>query len=190
MTGFEFVFALYSLMLGLSLAELLNGLGRALERRLAQPHGRPEFRVDWLTPMLAVFVVLDLLSFWLFAWTLREQIAVSSRLLLAVVVFASAYFMAARLVFPSEPDRFASLDQHYFRVHRIVLGILMALVFVQWAYLFTLPAMRAVIVSPLSVGLTLVLVALMGAAMVTRNVRGSAVLLALLIARYALIYLR
>ncbi len=35
MSDFEFVFALYSLLLGLSMVELLGGLGRALEARFA-----------------------------------------------------------------------------------------------------------------------------------------------------------
>ena len=35
MSDFEFVFALYSLLLGLSMVELLVGLGRALEARFA-----------------------------------------------------------------------------------------------------------------------------------------------------------
>lgn len=190
MSDFEFVFVLYSLVLGLSLVEILGGFGRALELRLADTANDDRFRIGWLTPLLAVFVLLDLLSFWSFAWTLRENVQVSGRMLLAVMSFAAAYFMAARLVFPSTPARFASLDEHYFRVRRIVMGILIALVGVQWVYLASIPAMRTALASPLSIGLTVVLVGLMAAAMVVQGRRWSIAILALLIARYTVIYLR
>lgn len=63
MSEFEFVFVLYSLVLGLSLVELLTGLGRTLEFKLARDAADRAFRIGWLTPLLAVFVILDLLSF-------------------------------------------------------------------------------------------------------------------------------
>lgn len=188
MTGFEFVFVLYSLVLGLSLVAVLTGLGRALELRLGKDNGGTRFRIGWLTPLLAFFVMLDLLSFWLFAWTLRDHVTVSPRMLLAVIGFASAYFMAATLVFPSEPDRFADLDQHFFRVRRIVLGILIVLVAVQWGYLQSIPAVRATLITPLSIGLTVMLLALMGAALTARRQGWIITILALLILRYLWIY--
>ncbi len=122
MDDFEFVFALYSLLLGLSMVELLGGLGRAIEARFAAEAERAKFAIGWLTSLLAIFVMLDLLSFWSAAWFARDDIAVSSTALLGVAAFASVYFLAARLVFPSHPEGFANLDVHYFRVRRIVLG--------------------------------------------------------------------
>ena len=190
MSDFEFVFVLYSLVLGLSVVEILGGFGRALELRLAQTTEGADFRIGWLTPLLAIFVLLDLLSFWSFAWTLRDTVQVSPRMLLAVMTFAAAYFMAARLVFPTAPARFASLDEQYFRVRRIVMGILIALVGVQWAYLASIPAMRAALASPLTIALTLVLVCLMFAAAFVKDRRWSIAILVLLVGRYTLIYLR
>lgn len=190
MSDFEFVFVLYSLVLGLSVVEILGGFGRALELRLADNSEGAAFRIGWLTPLLAVFVLLDLLSFWSFAWTLRENVQVSVRMLLAVMTFAAAYYMAARLVFPSVPARVASLDEHYFRVRRIVMGILIVLVGVQWAYLASIPAMREALANPLSIALTLVLIALMVAAMIVKDRRWSIAILVLLVARYTVIYLR
>ena len=52
MSDFEFLFALYGLMLGLSLAELLSGLARAIEERLSPG---ATLRIGWLTPLLAIF---------------------------------------------------------------------------------------------------------------------------------------
>ena len=90
MTEFEFVFILYALLLGLSLIELLGGMGKALELKFASDAGEQKFSIGWLTPALAVFVMLDLLSFWVFAWTVRDFLFVGPMTLLAVMAFASS----------------------------------------------------------------------------------------------------
>lgn len=189
MSEFEFVFALYSLILGLSLVELLTGLGRTLELKLARDAENRAFRIGWLTPLLAVFVILDLLSFWMFAWLVRESIIASTGMILGVVVFAGAYFLASRLVFPSEPENFVDLDTHYLRVHRIVFAMLVVMVVVQWLFLITVPALVERLSSPVTLGMTGLLLALMIGAGITRSRTAGIVLLALLIARYLVIYL-
>ena len=189
MSDFEFVFALYSLLLGLSMVELLGGLGRALEVRFAAEAEREAFSIGWLTPLLAIFVMLDLLSFWSAAWTARTSITVSTTTLMAVAAFASVYFLAARLVFPSHPEGFANLDVHYFRVRRIVLGLLLVLLVAQLGYYLSLPDLAASLARPIAWIMTLVLVALMVAAMVVKDRRWSIAILSLLVARYVVIYL-
>ncbi|KTE41943.1 MULTISPECIES: hypothetical protein [unclassified Sphingopyxis] len=189
MSDFEFVFALYSLLLGLSMVELLGGLGRAIEARFAAEAERERFAIGWLTPLLAVFVMLDLLSFWSAAWVARDDIAVSNATLMAVAGFASLYFLAARLVFPSHPEGFADLDVHYFRVRRIVLGLLLILLAAQLGYYLAQPDLAANLARPLAWIMTLILVALMVAAMWVKSPRWSALLLAALVARYVVIYL-
>lgn len=188
MTDFEFAFILYALLLGLSLIELLAGLGRALELKFASDAGERAFTIGWLTPALAIFVMLDLLSFWIFAWRLQYRITVDALSLLAVMAFASSYYLAARLVFPSEPDRFTDLDTHYSRVKRVVMLILIALVVVQWAYLLSLPDLRSALLSPYSIGMTALLVALMAAVAFVKSTKANLVLLVFLIVRYLIIY--
>ena len=189
MSEFEFVFVLYSLVLGLSLVELLTGLGRTLEFKLARAADDKVFVIGWLTPLLAVFVILDLLSFWMFAWAVRDFIPATTPMVLGVVVFASAYFLASRLVFPSNPETFVDLDTHYLRVHRIVFAMLMVMVAVQWVFIAAIPALAAQVFTPVPLAMTGVLLALMLAAAIIRNRRASLVLLALLIARYLFAYL-
>lgn len=189
MTEFEFVFIFYSLFLGFSLIEVLTGLGNAMERKFASDVSGNHFKIGWLTPLLAVFVVLDLLSFWMFAWVVREQIDVTSFTLLAIAIFASAYFLASRLVFPSNIADFANLDIHYFRVRRVVLGFLLALVFLQWSYLANLVGFSQLIDRPTPIILTLILIGLMSALILTKSARWSVALLCLLIARYVGLYL-
>ena len=188
MTEFEFVFILYALLLGLSLIELLAGLGRALELKLASEAGGNAFKIGILTPALAVFVLLDLLSFWIFAWRVRDFITVSALSLLAVMVFASAYYLAARLVFPSEPDRFADLDTHYFRVKGIVMGILIVLLIAQWLYLLSIETARTALLTPMSMAMAGVLFVMMAALVWIRDRRINIALLVLLILRYLVIY--
>lgn len=189
MTEFEFIFVLYALVLGLSLVSLLSGFGLALERLFAGNRDGDTFRLGWLTPLFAVFVLLDLMSFWIFAWVVRDFVVINAATTLGVMAFAASYYLAARLVFPSEPDDFADLDTHYFRVRRVVLGILIALVFVQWAYLSSIPQIWESLSSPVSIGMTALLVFMMGAAMWVRNVRWNAIILTLLIVRYLYVYL-
>lgn len=124
MSQFEFIFALFGLLLGLSLAEILAGLARGIQAQLRPGGG---FRLGWLTPMLGLFVLLDLLSFWNAAWVSRDVVAVSGHSLLAIMAFAGAYYLAAALVFPRDIDGEADLDAHFFRVRRIVIGVMLVL---------------------------------------------------------------
>ncbi len=188
MSEFEFLFVLFSLVMGLSLVELLTGLGRALEVKLHQGRAGAGLSFGWLTPLLAVFVILDLLSFWMFAWVVRDLVTVTRISMLGVVGFCSAYFLAARLVFPSDPEAFRDLDSHYWQVRRTILAMLMAIVALQWAFLMAHPALLPMASKPISLGMTAVLLGLMAAAMLTANRRWAAAILAALVARYLLIY--
>lgn len=189
MSDFEFIFVLYALVLGLSLVELLAGFGRTLENEFESDADGTRFRFGWLTPLLGVFVLLDLLSFWMFAWTIQSLIKVSPAALLGVMIFAASYYLAARLVFPTRPELFEDLDTHYYRVRRTVMGILIALVFAQWVYLYSIETVRAAVFAPMTLGLTAMLVAMMAATMIVKNRHVQAVLLVALCIRYLVIYL-
>jgi hypothetical protein len=67
MSAFEFVFSLFGLLLGLSLAEVLGGLARVLKQR-------KEVQLGWLTPLLGLLVMLDLTSSWALAYAIRDAI--------------------------------------------------------------------------------------------------------------------
>lgn len=59
MTGFDLVFAVYGLLLGLAVAEVLGGFARALKLKRATK----AVRIGWLTPLLGTLVIFDLTSF-------------------------------------------------------------------------------------------------------------------------------
>lgn len=58
---FSFAFSLFGLLLGLSLAAVLTGFARALRMR-------PRIKMGLLSPLLGLFVILDVTSFWNGAW--------------------------------------------------------------------------------------------------------------------------
>lgn len=186
MSDFEFIFALFGLLLGLSLTVVLTGLASAIDLSLRRG---AKVRIGWLTPMLGMFVILDLLSFWQAAWVARDVVAVSGETLLAVTVFACAYFLAAALVFPRDIERDLDLDEHFFRVRRIVIGVLFALLICQLAYYWSVPSLAARLSDPLALWLTAILAVLMLAAMTTRSERWTRLAMGALIARYVIRYL-
>ena len=81
MSAFDLVFALFGLLLGLALCEVLAGFARVLKlKRGARP-----VRIGWLTPLLGLFVMQDLTSFWGIAFMARDQMD-ASYLTLAIVL--------------------------------------------------------------------------------------------------------
>ena len=112
MTEFEFVFPLFALLVGLSIAEMLSGLAHALK-------SKREIQVGWLTPLLGTLILANLAMFWHGSWEIRDQITVSSGSLLLVLVVGAAYFLAASMVFPSWSSDVRDLDRHYME-HRTV----------------------------------------------------------------------
>ena len=124
MTGFEFVFSLFGLLLGLCIAEVLGGLGRAIEHR-------EEVTIGWLTPLLGVFVLFDLTTYWFALWMDRENVPINPLTLLIGTAFAAAYYLAAYLIFPDDLKRHADLDVHFMRVRRIVLAMALVVFTIQ-----------------------------------------------------------
>ena len=114
MSAFEFFFSFYGLLLGLSVAVIATGLATAIQHR-------KKIRIGWLTPLLALFVGLDIASFWDFAWTIFRDIPFSYGLLVIGLVIALVYFVAASLVFPHDIEDGLSLDDHFWANKKLVL---------------------------------------------------------------------
>lgn len=123
MSAFDLVFALFGLLLGMAIAEVLGGFSRALKlKRKARP-----VRIGWLTPLLGIFVMLDLTSFWLMAWEARDQVGANYATMVAVLVIVGIYFLAATLIFPEEPEEWPDFDDWYDKQKRpVVAGLLSA----------------------------------------------------------------
>jgi hypothetical protein len=117
--AFDFVFSLFGLLLGLSLAEVLGGLARTLKQRKS-------VRLGWLTPLLGLLVMLDLASSWALAWALRDSIPATFLTLVIGLVVTGLYYLAATLVFPDDCTQWADLDDYYFKHKKQVLGGILA----------------------------------------------------------------
>ena len=115
MDAFNFVFSLFGLLLGLSLAEVLSGFARVLKLRRA-------VNIGWLVPLLGLFVMLDIASFWSGAWRSREWIEPHYGFLFLGLVITGLYYLAASIVFPASGDSRADYDAHYFAHRRQILG--------------------------------------------------------------------
>lgn len=114
MSSFEFFFSFYGLLLGLSVAAIATGMAIAIQNR-------KRLKLGWLTPLLALFVLLDVASFWDFAWNVFRDVPFTYGLLVAGLAIALTYFLAASLVFPYEPGDGASLDDHFWANKKLVL---------------------------------------------------------------------
>jgi hypothetical protein len=117
MTAFEFVFPLFGLLVGLSFAEMLAGLGRALKNKR-------HVRVGWLTPLLGLVILVNLTMIWLGAWEMRDLAAPSSSAALFILVVGGSYFLAASLVFPASGADVNDLDEHFMANRKLALLVI------------------------------------------------------------------
>jgi hypothetical protein len=128
MTGFDFVFALFSLVLGLAVAEVLGGFGGVMKLHARARAGRArDVRVGWLVPMLAALVVLNQLSFWMMAYSMRETLPFGYLTLLGVLIVVGAYYLFAVIVFPDDPSEWPDFDLYYDQHNRLILGGMLAI---------------------------------------------------------------
>jgi hypothetical protein len=114
MSPFEFFFSFYGLLLGFSVAELVGGFARVVHERRAVQLGR-------LTPLLAIFVAVDISTFWNQAWVIFRDAPFSYALLILGLLVASIFYVAATLVFPRELKAGDVLDQHFWQHKRLIL---------------------------------------------------------------------
>ena len=131
MDAFNFAFSLFAIVLGLSLAKVLEGFARALNRRRgARSVGldgtsHPNVHLGWLTPLLAIFVMLDLTSFWESGWAARRFVTPQYGDLLIGLFMTGLYYIAASLIFPGEFGDRDDFDEHYMEHRRQVLGAIL-----------------------------------------------------------------
>jgi hypothetical protein len=174
MDAFNFAFSLFAIVLGLSLVEVLSGFARALKRRRA-------VHLGWLTPLLAIFLMLDLTSFWEFGWGSRRFLTPQYGVLLIGLFISGLYYVAASLVFPSEFGDRADFDEHYVEHRWQVLGAILICDAIEMAPVLIIRASeipaRVWIENVLQIGALLT-------GIFSRNKRANLAALALLIAIY------
>ncbi|WP_332657508.1 hypothetical protein [Brevundimonas sp.] len=119
MSAFEFSFTFYGLVLGLSVVELVAGIARTV-------HGGGRFRVGWLTPLVAIYLALDVATFWSQSWVMNQHAPYSFTLLLLGLVSAGLFYIAASLVFPRDPEDGYDLTEHFWKHRRMIFSMVLA----------------------------------------------------------------
>lgn len=119
MTSFEFVFSLFSILLGLALAQVLRGFADVVE-------AGSRIRIGWPTFLLALVVMADITLFWRVVWRAREHMPDTSTALFVTLVISGLYYFAAVLVFPRKIAGRDELDTYFLAQKGKVLGCLLA----------------------------------------------------------------
>ena len=115
MSDFDLLAGFYGILLGLIIAEVAVKFADAIDSHAKRPIGL-------LTPMLAILVLFDVSSFWMWLWSERSLLMVTWTVTLVSMVLGIVYFLAAALIFPRDPADWTSLDAHYWARKRWVLG--------------------------------------------------------------------
>ena len=122
MTGFDFVFALFSLLLGLAMAEVLGGFASVMKLHARARAGLAnDVRVGRLVPLLAAFVLLSQLTFWTQAYSIRDQLPFNYVTLLVVTAIVGGYYLLSVLVWPDDPADWPDFDAYYDQHNRFIL---------------------------------------------------------------------
>jgi hypothetical protein len=138
MSDFEFLFTLFGLLLGFILIELLGGFVRTLKAGRPRPGSEARLiKVGWLTPLLGLFVILDIASYWGNVWMIRAVVPVGMDTIFGGLLILATYYFAASMVFPDVPEDWPILDDWFWRHRRQVLGCLF-LINLTWVTFYTL----------------------------------------------------
>jgi hypothetical protein len=124
MGPFDFVFTLFGLLLGFTLIQVLSGFAKTIKAAGADPQSEEVeiVRLGVLTPLLGLFVLLDITSYWSNIWIVRTLVPMGLDVLFGVLLLASIYYFAASLVFPDKPADWPDLDRWFWLHRRQVLG--------------------------------------------------------------------
>ncbi|HEV2122148.1 MAG TPA: hypothetical protein VGW38_05145 [Chloroflexota bacterium] len=131
MTSFEFVFSLFSILLGLALAQVLRGFADVVEAGARIRIGLPTF-------LLALVVMADLTLFWRVVWQARGYMPDTSTALFVSLLISGLYYFAAVLVFPRKIAGRSELDTHFLAQKGKVLGCLLAANLIAYAARYAL----------------------------------------------------
>jgi len=182
LSAFEFFFSFYGMVLGLSVAVIATGFATAVQHRKS-------IRIGWLTLLLALFVSLDIATFWDAAWHTFRDAPFSYGMLVVGLAIALIYFIAASLIFPHQIADGMNLDDHFRRNKKVVLlltvGANLLMVIVAMAQILGRPDAMAIVIT--YAGSLLLYLVLIVPAAFTRKPKLFAVLVGLHVAVYLLI---
>ena len=136
MTEFEFLFSVFGLLIGLTFIEIAIKFADAIDAHSRRPIGV-------LTPLLALFVMIDVAGFWLFSWSIRDLLHVRWRTVFIGLTVALTYYLSASMIFPRSKGEWKTLDEHYWARKRFVIGgvLLVETATMAWQFTRAVPAL-------------------------------------------------
>lgn len=118
MSGFEYLFTFYGLLLGLAVANVATGCADMWRSRTNTKPG-------WATPLLGLFVMLGAAQQWISFWGGRDSLTMGPWELLVSIGVAFPYIFISQGMFPREQDRWTSLEEYYLAHSRVLMSVLL-----------------------------------------------------------------
>lgn len=136
MTEFEFLFSVFGLLIGLTFIEIAIKFADAIDAHSRRPIGL-------LTPLLALFLMVDVAGYWVFSWSVRELLHVRWRTVFVGLSVSMIYYLSASMVFPRSEGEWRTLDEHYWARKRLVIGgiLLVDTATMGWQFTRAMPAL-------------------------------------------------
>jgi hypothetical protein len=127
MTGFEFLFSFYGLLLGLAVANVTSSFADTWRRR-------GKWKMGIAPPLLGLFILLAATQQWVSFWAARDSLTMGSWEMLTSMGMALPYIFVSHAMFPVDLNEGGSLEDHYFRQRPILLGALLVPPLVSLSY--------------------------------------------------------
>ena len=132
MSEFDITFELFTLLLGLTMAEVLAGYARPYKLRSRIRHNRlaygdqggdgvvQQVRIGWLVPLSAAVVLFHQATFWLFMFDVQGNVPVNFLSLLCVLGVIGWYYLISAALWPDEPEAWPDFDAYYMAPRRFI----------------------------------------------------------------------
>jgi hypothetical protein len=140
MTGFEFLFSFYGLVLGLAVANVASSFAKMYA-------DRAEISVGWAPPLLGIVILSAAMQQWVSFWGGRDVLTMGPWELLTCLGMALPYIFVSEAVLLRRGSTSGSLEQHYLDERLVLLGVLFVPILVSATYNFSHGATGDAIVS-------------------------------------------
>lgn len=118
MSGFEFYFSFFGLLLGLAVANVATGFGRLWR-------AKGKVAIGYCVPVLGALLLAHAVLNWVSSWQTLQQVPVSTLSFMVGLFVALPYVLVSTVMFPDGDDVWPSLDAFYLAHSRLVMAALM-----------------------------------------------------------------
>jgi hypothetical protein len=119
LSQFEYIAVLISIIVGLSLTQILRGVGRIVT---TQKGPRPY----WVHLIWTLYLFLNVSMFWWWEFRLGE-VDWSLSIYLVVIIYATLYFFISLVMHPANVDEISSYKDYFYSHRRWIFGLLITI---------------------------------------------------------------